>query len=257
MARTSFAKRTRKTMRNKRNKSMRRQKRITRQRGGDMADFERYILSLDLGPDATPKEKITYAGAVVRTIGPQYAPSALPVEEWEPKREAFINALEAIYAKHSVTDDDIELEQHEVENDLLDDEGADRLNGIADNIYAEFLKAGAPVADPGMANRTRSKRPREGEELSEFEQIQPSNKKTSVFTLETTNKPEASITLSDGNQYNISQIRNMWTSNKSQTPLRHRYTEEDKAKIEAFINFAKGGKKSRKTKKARKTRKTK
>ena len=251
MAIKYFAKRTRKTMRNKDNKSMKRKKRITRQSGGHMADVERYILSLDLGQDATHKEKVTYAGAVVHTIGPQYAPSALPVEEWEPKREAFINALQAIYAKHGVTEDDIEREQDQVENDLLTDEGADRLDGIANNIYAEFLKAGLV---PGVADRTRSKRPREGEELGEFEKIQPSNKKTSMFTLETTNKPEASITLSDGNQYNIGQIRNMWNFNKSQTPFRHRYTEEDKAKIEAFINFAKGGKRARKTKKARKTK---
>ena len=250
MARKSFSRRK---MRNKRNKSTRRQKRITRQRGGDMADVERYILNLDLGPTATPKEKITYAGAVVRTIGPQYAPSALPLEEWEPKREAFINALEAIYAKHGVTEDNIELEQDEVENDLLNDEGADRLNGIADNIYAEFLKVGAPPAVPGVAARTRFKRPREGE-LGEFEQIRSSNKKTNVFTLETTNKPEASITLSDGNQYNISQIRNMWTSNQSQTPFSHPYTQEDKEKIKEFIDFAKGGKKARKTKKTRKTK---
>lgn len=255
MSRKSFAKRSRKMMRNKRNKSTRRQKRITRQRGGDMADFERYILSLDLGPTATPKEKITYAGAVVRIIGPQYAPEALPVEEWEPKGEAFINALEAIYVKHGVTDDDIELEQDKVETDyLLFRVGADRLNGIADNIYAEFLKAGAPVVDRGVANRTRSQKPREGEELGEFEQIQPATRETSVFTLETTVKPGAKITLSDGKPYNINEIRNMWTSNKSQTPLRHPYTEHDKAKIMAFINFAKGGKRARKTKKAKKTK---
>ena len=242
---------SKKTMRNK---STRRQKRRIRQRGGDMADVERYILSLDLGQDATHKEKVTYAGAVVHTIGPQYAPSALPVEEWEPKREAFINALQAIYAKHGVTEDDIEREQDQVENDLLTDEGADRLDGIANNIYAEFLKAGLV---PGVADRTRSKRPREGEELGEFERVQPPTRNTSLFTLETTVKPEASITLSDGKQYNINEIRNMWTSNKSQTPLRHRYTEEDKAKILAFINFAKGGKKSRKTKKTKKNKKTK
>jgi hypothetical protein len=254
MSRKSFAKRSRKMMRNKRNKSTRRQKRITRQRGGDMVDVERYILSLDLGPTATPKEKITYAGAVVRTIGPQYAPSALPVEDWEPKREAFINALEAIYVKHGVTDYDIELEQDEVENDLLDDAGADRLEGIANNIYAEFLKVGASPAVPGVADRTRFKRPREGEELGEFEQIQPATRETSVFTLETTVKPGAKITLSDGKPYNINEIRNMWTSNKSQTPLRHPYTEHDKAKIMAFINFAKGGKRARKTKKAKKTK---
>lgn len=254
MARKSLAKRTRKTMRNKRNKSMRRQKRITRQRGGDMTDVERYILGLDLGREATDKEKITYAGALVRTIAPQYAPTALPVDEWEPKGEAFINALEAIYAKYGVTDQDTEDEQYKIDADLLDDVGANRLNGIADNIYAEFLKVGAPPAVPGVADRTRSKRPREGEELGEFEQIQPSNKKTSVFTLETTNKPEATITLSDGKEYNINEIRNMWTSDKIRTPLRHPYTEEDKTKIVAFINFAKGGKRARKTKKARKTK---
>lgn len=255
MARKFFSKKMRRTMRNKRNKSTRRQKRVTRQRGGDTADMERYILGLDLGPDATPKEKITYAGALVRTIGPQYAPAALPAEEWVPKREAFINALETIYAKHGVTDQDIEDEQYEVENDLLDNAGADRLNGIADNIYAEFLKVGAPVADTGMANRTRSKRPREGEELAEFEQIQPARRQTSVFTLETTVKPGATITLSDGKQYDINEIRNMWTSDKIRTPLRHPYTQEDKDKIMAFLGFSKkGGKRARKTKKARKTK---
>jgi hypothetical protein len=242
-------------MRNKRNKSTRRQKRINRQKGGDMADVERVILGLDV--EGSNREKVIYAGALLGELNPELVPiMRLREEEREEARQAFNDALEAIYAKYDVTEDDIDLQREEVEEDLLDDEGADRLDEIANNIYAEFLKVSAPAAVPGVADRTRSKRPREGEELGEFEQIQPSNKKTSVFTLETTSKPEASITLSDGNQYNISQIKNMWTSNKSQTPLRHNYTEEDKAKIVAFINFAKGGKKSRKTKKAKKAKKT-
>lgn len=254
MARKSFSRRT---MRNKRNKSTRKQKRISRQRGGDMADVERYILNLDLGPTATPKEKVTYCGAIVRSIRPQDIPILrLPAEQREAARTAFNDALETIYAKHGVTNDDIELEQHEIENDLLDDEGADRLNGIADNIYVEFLKAGAPVADTGMANRTRTKRPREGEELAEFEQVQPATRQTSVFTLETTVKPGATITLSDGKQYNINEIRNMWTSNKTITPLRHPYTQGDKDKIMAFLGYStNGGKRARKTKKSSKTKK--
>ena len=136
MARKSFA---RKTMRNK---STRRQKRMTRQRGGDMADVERYILSLDLGPDATPKEKITYIGAIVRTIRPQDVPilDLLP-EERTAARTDFNDALETIYQKHGVTNDDIEDEQRQIENnDLLNDEVADRLNLIADKVYLEKVK---------------------------------------------------------------------------------------------------------------------
>lgn len=260
MARKSFAKRTRKTLRNK---STRRQKRRIRQRGGDMADVERYILGLDLGPTATPKEKITHCGAIVRLLSPQDIPILrLPAEQREAARRAFNDALEAIYAKHGVTDQEIIDEQYEVEIDLGTDEGPDIFDGIANNIYAEFLKVGAPVANTGMANRTRSKRPREGEELAEFEQVPPSKRGKNIVSLESTIQEAPRIKLSDNQEYTLDQIEDMWRFSKTQTPNRHQYTEEDKAKIMAFINFAKGGKKSRKTKKAtkkatKKVRKTK
>jgi hypothetical protein len=48
----------------------------------------------------------------------------------------------------------------------------------------------------------------------------------------------------------------MWEWNKTMTPYRHPYTEEDKQKIKDFIDFAtKGGK--RKTRKGKKVKKTK
>jgi hypothetical protein len=58
----------------------------------------------------------------------------------------------------------------------------------------------------------------------------------------------------------------MWDWNKTMTPYRHPYTQEDKQKIDELMGFAKGlkkktrkarkGKKARKTKKQKKSKKT-
>jgi hypothetical protein len=105
----------------------------------------------------------------------------------------------------------------------------------------------------GVASRTRSKTP-----ASEFE-IPPNKKGMDTFTLEPTKQEVFRIKLSDNREYTYPEIKNMWNWNKTITPKRHPYTEEDKNKITELINFAtKGGKKTRKNKKkARKSRKTK
>jgi hypothetical protein len=108
------------------------------------------------------------------------------------------------------------------------------------------------AANPtGVASRTRSKHPSSG-----FE-IPPNKKGTDTFTFAPTRQEGVRITLSDGKEYTYPEIKNMWNWNKTITPTRHSYTEEDKNKIAQLIEFAtKGGKKTRKNKrKFKKTRK--
>lgn len=108
-----------------------------------------------------------------------------------------------------------------------------------------------PLAGPeGIADRTRSKRPASG-----FE-IPPSKRGRNAMTLEPTKQEGVRIKLSDGKEYTYGELKHMWDWNKTMTPYRHPYTEEDKHKIIELIDFAtKGGK--RKAKKNKKTRKTK
>jgi len=117
----------------------------------------------------------------------------------------------------------------------------------------QLAEEGVPNADApkDVANRTRSKNP-----ATEFE-IPTNRKGTNVMTLGPTTQDAVRIKLSDGKEYTYPEIKNMWEWNKTMTPYRHPYTEEDKQKINELINFAtKGGKKTRKSKrKARKTKK--
>ena len=101
-------------------------------------------------------------------------------------------------------------------------------------------------AQTGIASRTRSKRP-----ATNFE-IPPAKKGTNMISLEPTKQEALRIKLSDGKEYTYEEIKDMLRFSKDQTPLRHRYTLEDKQKIKEFLEFAtKGGKKikSKKTKK--------
>jgi hypothetical protein len=108
------------------------------------------------------------------------------------------------------------------------------------------------VAPTGVASRTRSKRPASGFEI-------PSAKRgTNVITQGPTTQSAVRIKLSDGKEYTYGELKHMMEWNKTMTPYRHPYTEEDKQKINELINFAtKGGKKTRKTRKAKKSRKNK
>jgi hypothetical protein len=102
------------------------------------------------------------------------------------------------------------------------------------------------AAPTGIASRTRSKRP-----ATNFE-IPPAKKGTNMISLEPTKQEALRIKLSDGKEYTYEEIKDMLRFSKDQTPLRHRYTLEDKQKIKEFLEFAtKGGKKikSKKTKK--------
>jgi len=109
----------------------------------------------------------------------------------------------------------------------------------------------APGAAPiGVASRTRSKRP-----ASAFE-IPPAKKGMDTFTFGPRRQEGVRIMLSDGKEYTYPEIKNMWNWNKTITPRRHPYTEEDKQKITELLEFAKGGKRTRKNKrKSKKTRK--
>jgi hypothetical protein len=102
----------------------------------------------------------------------------------------------------------------------------------------------------GIAYRTRSKGP-----ASVFE-IPPNKKGMDTFTLEPIKQEGVRIKLSDGKEYTYPEIKNMWNWNKTITPRRHPYTEEDIQKINDLINFTtKGGKKTRKNKKKSKSKK--
>lgn len=107
------------------------------------------------------------------------------------------------------------------------------------------------ASSTGVASRTRSKRP-----ASAFE-IPPAKKGMDAFTFGPRRQEGVRITLSDGKEYTYPEIKNMWNWNKTITPRRHPYTEEDKQKITELLEFAtKGGKKTRKNKrKSKKTRK--
>jgi hypothetical protein len=121
------------------------------------------------------------------------------------------------------------------------------------NVYHEEKERNAmeEAVPKGVSSRTRSKGPASG-----FE-IPPSKRGTNVMTQGSTTQDAVRIKLSDGKEYTYGELKHMWEWNKTMTPYRHPYTEEDKQKINELINFAtKGGKKTRKTRKAKKTRKS-
>lgn len=109
------------------------------------------------------------------------------------------------------------------------------------------------VETKGVASRTRSKHPATGFEIPQ------SKRGTNVMTQGPTRQDAVRIKLSDGKEYTYGELKHMMEWNKTMTPYRHPYTEEDKQKITELINFAtKGGKKTRKSKKkAKKSRKPK
>ena len=109
------------------------------------------------------------------------------------------------------------------------------------------------VAVPkGVASRTRSKVP-----ASRFEIPSIKKRRKDAITLAQI-KEGPVIKLSDKREYTHGELKHMWDWNKTMTPYRHPYTQEDKQKIDELMGFAKGlKKKTRKARKAKKARKTK
>jgi hypothetical protein len=104
-------------------------------------------------------------------------------------------------------------------------------------------------APKGVANRTRSKSSASGFEIPQ------SKRGRNAMTLEPIKQEGVRIKLSDGKEYTYGEIKHMWNWNKTTTPYRHPYTEEDKQKILDLINFATtGGKKTKKNKRKAKKR---
>lgn len=106
----------------------------------------------------------------------------------------------------------------------------------------------------GVASRTRSKAT-----ATKFEIPQVKKRRRDPVTLSQI-KEGPVIRLSDKREYTQGELKNMWNWNKTITPYRHPYTQEDKQTISELLGFAKGLKKktrnARKVKKARKTKKT-
>jgi len=127
------------------------------------------------------------------------------------------------------------------------------------NVYSE-QDARAAVAQQnvteskGVASRTRSKAT-----ASRFEIPQIKKRRKDAITLAQI-KEGPVIKLSDKREYTQGEIKHMWDWNKTMTPYRHPYTQEDKQTISELLGFAKGlknkTKKARKAKKIRKTKKT-
>ena len=156
------------------------------------------------------------------TFDQRYRDTLEPLMEFMTQSCEDMNMYSEQNAQAAVAQENLELAQDEVHN------------------------ADAPT---GVASRTRSKRP-----ASEFE-LPPAKRGTNVMTQGPTTQHAVRVKLSDGKEYTYGELKHMWEWNKTMTPYRHPYTEEDKQKITELIDFAtKGGKKTRKNKK--KTKKT-
>jgi len=154
----------------------------------------------------------------------QYRATLAPFMEWITDECGQMNEYAEQNAQAAVAQENLELAQDELHN------------------------ADAPK---GVASRTRSKRPASG-----FE-IPPAKRGTNVMTQGPTTQDAVRVKLSDGKEYTYGELKHMWEWNKTMTPYRHPYTEEDKQKIKDLINFAtKGGKKNTRKGK-RKAKKTK
>lgn len=105
----------------------------------------------------------------------------------------------------------------------------------------------------GIASRTRSKAPASG-----FEMPQIKKRRKDAITLGQI-KEGPVIKLSDKREYTHGELKHMWDWNKTMTPYRHPYTEEDKQKIGELMGFATNGgkRKSKKTKRTKMSKNTK
>lgn len=241
--RKSLKKRTKKMMRNKKTR------RINRQKGGNKDDMKRFILDLNVGIEdvfeETPKYKVIYACTAVRVYEPELkATSLFNNQDKNQKIQEFRDAIQELRDEYGVTENDID----EVDDNVFNDEDFEdfaKVDNDAKQIYEEFAKN-----DLVGKKRTRSNTVITPTQ-SEFAQLGPPRKRTSGISLNTTVASESTIKLSDGKEYNINDIRDMWRFSKTHTPLRHPYSEDDIKKIKAFIDFMKGGK----AKRSRRTRK--
>lgn len=225
-----------------------------------MDHLETYILGLNLGnileldPNVPVenKDKVEYAAALIIEMSPVQLDNAA-----NNLRTAFNNAVKEIYEKHGLTDIEIELAVEGIGRDILDPETANKLQEISNNMYTEFAKE-AP--EEPVAGRLRSSDPPGGMVVEEFQEQQPGKERQDLISLEAKKRPEATITLDNGQEYTYEQLKNMDRFRTDQTPHRYVYTEEDRNKIKDFYAFVEGkkrrigGKKARKTKKARKNK---
>jgi len=104
----------------------------------------------------------------------------------------------------------------------------------------------------GVSERTRAS----GMPPAPFE-IGAPIERTDIYSMTTTRQPEATIKLSDGREYNIAQARGLHhlilTSGALQTELRVQLTPHDKAMLDRFVRFGRGGKKKNGHKRLRRT----
>jgi hypothetical protein len=244
----------------RRNKS----KKTRKQKGGDINTLEQYILTrLDtagfndyIRVPNNAVNKIKYGCTLGKTEYYLYYLKAKGINMEDI--QIFRNAIFDLLRKYHIAPLSREMEEYypmqisNYENNVLH-ENHTIINRQIRDLYNAYLGILPPLIVE--QKRTRSTAPIEGD-LAEYQML-PNYPKKSVnaITLEPTKQGVPRITLSDGKEYTLDEIKDMWKYSKDQTPLRHPYTEEDKQKIQDFINFAKGGKKRRH--KRRKTRKQK
>jgi hypothetical protein len=244
----------------RRNKS----KKTRKQKGGDINTLEQYILTrLDTAgfneyiyqPD-NAENKIKY-GCALGKLYFYLQDNGITMEDIQIYREAVFDLLRKynIQPLGQVMEEYYPRQISYYEEDVLHgDENI--INQQIMDLYNAFTGVIPQQAPPVVGKkRTRSTAPIEGD-LAEYQMLPNYPKKgVNAITLEPIKQGVPRITLSDGKEYTLDEIKDMWKYSKVQTPLRHPYTEEDKQKIQDFINFAKGGKRRRH--KRRKTRKQK
>jgi hypothetical protein len=146
-----------------------------------------------------------------------------------------------------------DMNAYEEEEERYTRELITQQNFVPYTVPKEFAAAVAASFGPkGVASRTRSKAT-----ATRFEIPQIKKRRRDPITLGQI-KEGPVIKLSDKREYTQGELKNMWNWNKTMTPYRHPYTQEDKQTISELLGFAKGlKKKTRKARKAKMVRKTK
>jgi uncharacterized protein YlaI len=155
-----------------------------------------------------------------------------------------------------MTQECVNMNAYEEEEERNTREFITQQNFVPYTVPKEFASAVAASFGPkGVASRTRSKAT-----ATRFEIPQVKKRRRDPVTLSQI-KEGPVIKLSDKREYTQGELKNMWDWNKTITPYRHPYTQEDKQTISELLGFAKGLKKNtrkaRKARKAKKARKTK
>jgi len=200
------------------------------------------------------EDKISYANALLELYTKkEQLKHELNIIKSDDEIDELSNALNELSVKYDVDEDVAILIYYDLSDDFQKNGINPKYKRDLEGLFTAYENNIAPTKS-NVANRTRSKR--QIDELAEYEQIPPPKRGTDIISMESTKQGVPRITLSDGKEYTLDEIKDMWKYSKVQTPLRHPYTEEDKQKIQDFINFAKGGKRRRKQKRT-KTRRTK